>query len=354
METQNWYLELSEENGSHKFYEVTLENTDLTIRYGRIGDAGQAQKKTFETPEKARAEAEKKLAAKRKSGYQDAIVGERQKRAVQPKYPRIEVEQIEELFEPWRNKYTRPTWIPIIQDDDGAITDSKFSGIPFLSEVESIPTCGCCGKTLQLLLQLNLEQIPQDLQGQFGEGLIQVFYCTDQICEREGSNEQSYIWQAFSNRHFLRLISPHSSLSGSVQIPETYFPAKTILGWELQADVPSAQEWERYGIEIDYDFSDDFEARVSCPEFDISFSTDEEEIEEYVGEAITGDKFFGYPRWVQGIEYPTCPKCQTEMEFVFQIDSENNLPYMFGDAGIAHVTQCKEHKDILALAWACS
>jgi predicted DNA-binding WGR domain protein/uncharacterized protein YwqG len=353
METQNWYLELSEEDGSHKFYEIRLKDADLILRYGRIGDAGQSQKKTFETPEKARVEAEKKLTAKRKSGYQDAIVGERQKRAVQPKYPRIEVEQIEKLFEPWRNKYTRPAWVPIVQDGDGAITDSKFSGIPFLLEGESIPTCGCCGKPLQLLLQLNLKQIPQDLQGQIGEGLIQVFYCTNQICEREGSNEQSYIWQAFSNRHFLRLITPHSSLNGSIQIPETYFPAKTILNWEMQTDVPDSQEWERHGIAIEYDFEDEFEARVSCPEFGISFSTDEEELEEYIGQAIGGDKLFGYPHWVQGIEYPKCHKCQVTMELVFQIDSEINLPIVFGSMGIAHVTQCKDHKDVLALAWAC-
>lgn len=35
------YLELSEEGGgSHKFYEVVIEGTTLTIRYGRIGDKG--------------------------------------------------------------------------------------------------------------------------------------------------------------------------------------------------------------------------------------------------------------------------------------------------------------------------
>ena len=30
METQIWYLELTEEKGSHKFYEVKLENANLT------------------------------------------------------------------------------------------------------------------------------------------------------------------------------------------------------------------------------------------------------------------------------------------------------------------------------------
>ena len=40
---------IQRQKGSHKFYEVKLENADLTIRYGRIGDNGQTQKKTLET-----------------------------------------------------------------------------------------------------------------------------------------------------------------------------------------------------------------------------------------------------------------------------------------------------------------
>lgn len=45
MNTEAWYLELSEDNGSHKFYEVTLEGADLTIRYGRIGCRANAEEK---------------------------------------------------------------------------------------------------------------------------------------------------------------------------------------------------------------------------------------------------------------------------------------------------------------------
>jgi predicted DNA-binding WGR domain protein len=80
--SEKWYLELSEETGSHKFYEVIVDGADLSIRYGRIGDNGQTSKKTFDTPEKAKAEAEKKLKEKKKSGYTEAVMGERQKRAV--------------------------------------------------------------------------------------------------------------------------------------------------------------------------------------------------------------------------------------------------------------------------------
>ncbi len=77
------YLEYSEEQGvSHKFYEVTVDGCDMTVRYGRIGTDGNRSTKTFPTPEKATAEATKKLNAKRRKGYEDAVMGVRKKRAV--------------------------------------------------------------------------------------------------------------------------------------------------------------------------------------------------------------------------------------------------------------------------------
>lgn len=83
MAEEKTYLELSEtDGGSHKFYEVTINDTQVTIRYGRIGDAGQIQAKTYPTPEKAKADATKKINEKLKKGYEHAVMGVRQKRAV--------------------------------------------------------------------------------------------------------------------------------------------------------------------------------------------------------------------------------------------------------------------------------
>ena len=41
------------------------------------------------------------------------------------------------------------------------------------------------------------------------------------------------------------------------------------------------------------------------------------------------------------------------MDLVFQLDSEKNVPFMFGDAGVGHITQCPTHKDVVAFTWAC-
>lgn len=70
MADQRTYLELSEDGGaSHKFYEVTVEGTQLSIRYGRIGDSGQLKVSSFSTHDKALAEAQKKISGKTRKGY---------------------------------------------------------------------------------------------------------------------------------------------------------------------------------------------------------------------------------------------------------------------------------------------
>lgn len=38
---------------------------------------------------------------------------------------------------------------------------------------------------------------------------------------------------------------------------------------------------------------------------------------------------------------------------LFQIDSNTNLPYMFGDVGCGILTYCPEHPDVLAFGWDC-
>ncbi|MBP2704635.1 WGR domain-containing protein [Microbispora sp. RL4-1S] len=77
------YLELSEDGGgSHKFYEVNVFGTEVTITYGRIGEAGQTKVTAFLTEQKAKAAADKKIGEKLRKGYQPAVRGMRQRRPV--------------------------------------------------------------------------------------------------------------------------------------------------------------------------------------------------------------------------------------------------------------------------------
>lgn len=77
------YLELSEANGgAHKFYEVRVDDTEVTITYGRIGEQGQVRTATFADHTKALKAAEKKIGEKVRKGYAPAVRGMRQRRQV--------------------------------------------------------------------------------------------------------------------------------------------------------------------------------------------------------------------------------------------------------------------------------
>ncbi|MFC7550610.1 WGR domain-containing protein [Plantactinospora sp. GCM10030261] len=83
MSQETTYLELSEVDGSaHKFYEVLVDDTALTVRYGRIGDRGQVKTTSYPDNTRARAAADKKIGEKIRKGYAPAVRGARQKRSV--------------------------------------------------------------------------------------------------------------------------------------------------------------------------------------------------------------------------------------------------------------------------------
>jgi uncharacterized protein YwqG len=226
----------------------------------------------------------------------------------------------------------RKAWIPETAAGDGSNVASKFSGTPYLSDNESYPICQNCSKPMQLFVQLNLSELPQAFQASVGinKGILQMFYCLSEepLCEVEC---EAYF--PFSKSTLLRIIDPADEGRSDMDVSE-FFPAKTILAWNPIADYPNYEEL----IEMGFTFTADEESELLDSDTIIPTS---------------GDKLGGYPSWVQGVEYPNCPKCNEKMQLIFQIDSMNNLPYMFGDSGCGHITQCKEHKDVLAFGWAC-
>ncbi|MGD1713874.1 DUF1963 domain-containing protein [Dapis sp. BLCC M172] len=220
--------------------------------------------------------------------------------------------------------YKRQAWKPITTDGDGALTASKFAGKPWLAKDEQWPKCRICQNPLDLFVQLNLNQLPEALQNEFGSGILQMFYCTniDTLCDVDYEG-----WEAFSDVHFLRIIQPEGEAQ-DVEIPKTqdFFPPKLIVDWQQLEDYPNSEEASEFGIELNDELYED-----NFP--------------------IEGDKLAGWPLWIQGIEYPNCPICGETMRLVFQVDSEDNLPFMFGDAGCGYITQCKHHKNQVAFHW---
>lgn len=235
-------------------------------------------------------------------------------------------------LDPIVGPYRRDAWLPIVAQQTSSPLSSKFSGIPALANKELWPCCENCNEPMQLFLQLNSNDLPDPAKNNFGEGILQVFYCTNQEKECEVTCEAFF---PFSNSTLVRIVnySPEQISVPEISSVKDAYPEKEIVAWETVDDYPNWEELESLGVSL------------SDEQAELLFET---------GFPLPNDKFLGWPQWVQGVEYPKCPKCGKYMKLVFQIDSEDNIPYMFGDVGCSHITQCEDHPEILTIAWACS
>ncbi|BAY96396.1 WGR domain-containing protein [Tolypothrix tenuis PCC 7101] len=164
MPRETTYLELSD-GKSHKFYEVTINDVEVTVRYGRIGDAGKTTVTSYDTSEKAQAEASKLVNSKLKKGYESAQKGDRTKQPISRSDRRLAR----------LNHLRRTGWKPLIKPTLDAPFASKYLGKPWLSPGNAHPNCSRCGGSLNFHFQLNLQELPESLQGKVGAGLFQLF-----------------------------------------------------------------------------------------------------------------------------------------------------------------------------------
>ena len=229
------------------------------------------------------------------------------------------------------NKYKRTAYIPIVAEQENEFSDkSKIGGFPYLRTESDWPVCPNCQKNMQLFLQLNLEDLPEKKE----KGLIQLFYCTNSEPHCESDREAFF---PFSESVNCRRIESNGVSAKTEPVMDEIFREKLILTWEAADDYPHFEEYDDLGIMLDIE--DDLYDLLE---------------ERNMGTTIAKDKLFGWPYWVQSVEYPFDRKTEKQMELLFQLDSEDNLPYMFGDAGIGHLTQSPDNKDELGFGWACS
>lgn len=230
--------------------------------------------------------------------------------------------------------FKRTAYIPETKEQKPEFNKkSKFGGLPYLRNENDWPTCPNCKKKFKLFLQLDLEKIPE----RKSEGILQLFYCFNEkpYCE---DDLQSYL--PFSKGVVCRIID-HSEAPVSVAYTEDdYLKENEVLSWEAIDDYPHFEEYDELGIyeKLNSKYADEI--------FEI---LDEEE----KCQTSDVDKLFGWPYWVQGVEYPNDRNTDKRMEMIFQIASEINLDHMFGDSGIGHITQSPSNKNELAFGWAC-
>ncbi|MEO1515823.1 MAG: DUF1963 domain-containing protein [Bacteroidota bacterium] len=237
-----------------------------------------------------------------------------------------EIQRMMEALAPHKRTAYRPQ---VEKTSRSFSPDGKIGGYPYLRHENDWPICPSCQKHMQLFLQLNLTDLPE----REGTGLVQLFYCTNSepLCE---SDLQAFF--PFSKAVVCRKVTIDGESAQIEPKRADVFAEQRIVGWKAVDDYPHYEEHQELGIE-------EFEDEV----YDLM---DEREI----GIPVQGDKLFGWPYWVQSAEYPYDRESGSRMELLFQFDSEDNLPYMFGDAGIGHLTQSPDNEQELGFGWACS
>jgi uncharacterized protein YwqG len=225
----------------------------------------------------------------------------------------------------------RTAWLPRTADGPTGLAGSKFGGLPLLASGEPWPACGNCRRPMQLFLQLNGEELPAELELPLPGRVVQLFYCTSQkpCCEADCE-----AWDGRGVSMRLRLIDARTPPQPLTASPvANAFPEKRIEGWEPVDDFPNAEDAEGAGETLD---------------------EIEQEMLSNAGYPREKDKLAGWPSWVQSVNYPACPECERAMRPLFQVDSHDNLPYMFGDAGVLHLFLCPQHPERLGMNWDCA
>ena len=257
----------------------------------------------------------------------------------------MNIQKITEAFDDWRKSHLKNAWKPVIDNGDTE-TLSWFGGEPANRSDSDWPSCAQCKTPMQFFLQLDLSTLPEEFEYPIRKGLLQLFYCSsdDGACET---------WAHFTGTHAISINELNSEIT-TRNNDITPLKQNKIASWKRIDDLPHVEEHRFLGVQYDYDFKKN-RVSIECKEHDLHFKHIDIDSNpaDSIAEAASGDKLGGWPYWVQSAEYPNCLTCNQQMSLLFQIDSNDNLDYMFGDVGCGHLTYCQNHPEIFAFGWAC-
>jgi uncharacterized protein YwqG len=233
------------------------------------------------------------------------------------------LEQAMEILKPFKKTAYIPQTTAVASQFSAK---SKLGGFPYLRNAEDWPVCPNCKKHKQLFLQLNMAELPENQY----DGLVQFFYCTT---EKPNCESHFGTYFPFTDATTCRKIAIEGDSPTIEPTIDKIYEEKQIIGWEAKDDFPHFEEYNLLGIELTDEQMEAVENAEILPS--------------------QKDKLFGYPYWIQGVEYPNDRNTGVQMQLLFQIDSDDNLPHSFGDMGIGHLTQSPNNEEEMGFGWAC-
>ena len=213
--------------------------------------------------------------------------------------------------------------------------DTRFGGSAYAEKGDKAPLCECCKKPLTFIFQYR-EKYDKDLNP--SGALKSVYYCFDCIPIGRAEEEKGQ-WAVITHKN-----------------PEVskFVEQKDNISTKLN---PTSCSLSRIFVLPDYETVENYYPEIAglCEEID---SEDPMSAYEDAGNEIgcqmePSTTIGGYPIWIQGESTHVCPECNEEAELAVQIDSEEAVNLMFGDAGCLYIFKCPKHDEGFSLSMQC-
>lgn len=257
----------------------------------------------------------------------------------------------------WFEHFGRTSYVAVFEPVEG---DSFFGGAPSAHPTGRWPSCGECGEAMAFLMEINLAALPAGVCVVPSPSTLQVFHCVTSMKQfllddprfRMGPDSNyCATHEPFSGCSELRLTDRLGATPAKPADTPGFEPV-FIAGWESRADFPSFDEFERLGIDWERSAHNHgptaLRSREQLLPDLVTIQTDPEVLP--FDWCVDETKVGGWPVWIQGVDYPTCPQCGEEMTVVLQ--TRDRLLGEIWGWGMAHISQCPDHPDVFSFQWA--
>lgn len=212
-------------------------------------------------------------------------------------------------------------WVPMLDTSEVSgwrATGSFFGGNQVLMRTAIWPVCIACKSALTLVCQIDRASLLHPLEG---SGLVQVFACTAcaKILPQRNLNAAKP-----SNSAVFATFADLSEKDADYQLraspkTATSFPLRRIVKWLPRKDFAHPEEVGKILTKFQW---------------------------QVLAEAqVRSDKAGGFACWLDGRDEKCCKVCKQPLRLLVQIDSGDNVPFIWGNDGCIAVFECADHPE---------